>query len=356
MKRIVRTLAMMTFAMVVMMACTLKNEPMTNRIRFVDIVTPTPLISLTVKDYPGRVKESDHINLAFKTGGQIERIGVRVGDRVEKGQFLANIDSSDYVLGLRNYEVQYRQMKGEVERLKTLYEKRSVSENDYEKAVAGLEQLEIAVEGSRRKVAYTSLHAPASGVITDVFYSASELVDAGMAVFSLLADSEMEVFFDIPVAEYLERDNFGKICCVASFAPDISMPMRVLSVTPKADNSQLYRVYLAFNDTVCGHITPGMTVSVKVEKHNRNKCGVSIPISSVCVLEQEPFVWVVDDSGILRKRKVELGSIDKNGCVIVRSGLNETDTIVKTGVSALQEGEYVRVLPRPSETNVGNLL
>lgn len=342
-------------ASIALAACTSKNEMSEETTRCVEVITPAPLDNLTIKNYSGRVKESNQIKIAFKTGGQIERIAVSEGERVNKGQFLANIDSIDYVLGLRNYEIQYRQLRDEVERLHTLYENRSVSKNDYEKAVAGLEQLEIAVEGNRRKVAYTNLYAPASGVITDIYYSASELVDAGMVVLSLLADNELEVTFDIPMAEYLQRESFGKVWCSMTVEQDKLIPMRIVAITPKADNSQLYRVQLAFENDEVNQITPGMTVSVKIEKQELQN-GVKIPMSSVCKNEKESFVWTITKENVLTKQSVLLGSVDIDGNIVVISGLSGDERVVKAGVSYLHDGENVRVLPPPSETNVGNLL
>lgn len=342
-------------ASIALAACTSKNETTVEKTRCVEIITPTPLNDLTIKSYSGRVKESNQIQVAFKTAGQIERIAVSEGDRVNKGQFLANIDSVDYVLGLRNYEIQYRQLSDEVERLHTLYKNRSVSKNDYEKAVAGLEQLKIAVESNRRQVAYTNLYAPASGVVTDIYYSAAELVDAGMAVLSLLADNELEIVFDIPVSDYLQRESFGRIWCSTTVEQDKLIPMRIVSITPKADNSQLYRVQLAFEDGIENQITPGMTVSVKIEKQEGQN-GVMIPMSSVCKNNKEPFVWILTEENVLTKQAVTLGSIDSNGNIVVVSGLDGDERVVKAGVSYLHDGESVRVLPQASETNVGNLL
>ena len=355
MRKYFKLLAISALAVMLLATCGSKKGTSTNSTQCVEVISPTPLDTVATKNYTGRVKESEQINVAFKTGGQIKKINVRVGDHVAKGQLLANIDSSDYVLGLRNYEIQYHQLNSEVKRLKSLYEKRTVSENDYEKAAAGLEQLAIAVEGNRRRVAYTMLYAPASGVITDVFYSAGELVDAGMAVFSLLADHEMEVIFDLPVAEYQQRNNFSKIWCYTSLEPDKLLPMRILSITPKADNSQLYRVHLAFDTPSKNQLTAGMTISVKVEKEKQLQNGVTIPISSICKSETEPFVWVLTGDNHIRKQAVSLGNISENGQIVVTDGLKGNEMIVKVGTSSLQEGEHVRVLPQPSETNVGNL-
>lgn len=344
---------------IVLVSCHSGNGGGNDVLRCVEVVAATEQVGQGTKNYPGRVQESDQINVAFKMGGQIEKIYVRVGQRVSKGQLLAQVESSDYELELRNYEIQYQQLKDEVDRLKTLFEKRSVSKNDYEKAQAGLEQLEIAVEGYRRKVEYTKLYAPASGVITEVYYSPAELVDAGMAVFSLLAEREMKVQFDISAADYLQRANFSEFGCHPSFAPDTLFPMRLESITPKADNSQLYRTTLTFAHGADKRLTPGMTVSVeiKVESDNQEKTkGICLPVSCVRQDGEDNIVWVVDANGILHRRKVSLGEVTGQGSVNILSGLDGNERVVRAAALSLKEGEQVRVLPEPSVTNVGNLL
>lgn len=353
-----KSVAMIMLLFIVLTSCHTKNEK-DDSMRCVEVVTAVKQNGEDTKSFPGRVQESDHINVAFKMGGEIERIHVRAGQRVTKGQLLATVDSKDYELELRNYEIQYGQLKEEVARLKTLYESRSVSRNDYEKAVAGLQQLEIALEGSRRKVEYTKLYAPASGVITEIYYSASELVDAGMAVFSLLAEREMKVQFDLTAADYLQRTHFSSFCCRPSFAPDTLFPMRLESITPKADNSQLYRATLTFAHEADKRLTPGMTVSVEViiERGKlKVENGISLPVSCVRQDGEENIVWVVDTGGILRRRPVTLGEVTRHGFVLILSGLDGGERVVRAAASSLKEGERVRVLPEPSVTNVGNLL
>jgi len=354
-----KTLEMIVLSFIVLTSCHTGNGGENDVRRCVEVVPATEQVGQEAKSYPGRVQESDQINVAFKMGGQIEKIYVRVGQRVTKGQLLAQVESRDYELELRNYEIQYQQLKDEVDRLKTLYEKRSVSKNDYEKAVAGLEQLEIAVEGNRRKVEYTKLYAPASGVITDVYYSAAELVDAGMAVFALLAEREMKVQFDISAADYLQRANFSEFGCRPSFAPDTLFPMRLESITPKADNSQLYRTTLTFAHGADKRLTPGMTVSVEIKvesgKQEETK-GICLPVSCVRQDGEENIVWVVDANGVLHRRQVSLGEVTGQGTVYILSGLEGNERVVRAAASLLKEGEQVRVLPEPSVTNVGNLL
>ena len=100
--------------------------------RYVETVTPASVGTDSQKHYSGTVKEAAHVNVAFKTAGQLSKILVREGSRVTAGQLIATLDDSDYLLGVKAAESQYKQLKGEVERLRVLHEGKALSGNDYE--------------------------------------------------------------------------------------------------------------------------------------------------------------------------------------------------------------------------------
>ena len=187
--------------------------------------------------YSGIVEESHDVGLGFKTAGQLKKILVEEGDFVRKGELLAELDDVDYQLAVDALQIQYEQLKDEVARTKQLFEERSVSANDYEKATAGLQQLAIQLQANQNKLAYTKLYAPADGYIEAVNFSPAEMVDAGRAVFELLDVSHMEVTADIPASLYLQRDRFTGFECTSAYAG--KHPLRLLGITPKADGSQL---------------------------------------------------------------------------------------------------------------------
>lgn len=89
---------------------------------------------------PGTIKEGQTIQVSFKTGGQIIGLKVKEGDYVNRGQLIAVLDAADYQIALDASQAQFTQLKNEVERVKTLYERKSISKNEYEKAKAGLDQ------------------------------------------------------------------------------------------------------------------------------------------------------------------------------------------------------------------------
>ena len=91
--------------------------------------------------YPGRVKAAADVDLAFRVAGPIIRIPVQVGSFVRKGEVIAEIDPRDYELQYKATEAEYKQIKSEAERVIELYNRKSVPENDYDKAVYGLQQI-----------------------------------------------------------------------------------------------------------------------------------------------------------------------------------------------------------------------
>ena len=326
------------------------------RERSVCLTRPEALSEETVKLYSGIVKEAHEISLGFKTAGQIARIHVAEGDRVRRGQLLAELDDADYRLGVEALQVQYDQVRDEVKRTERLLEQKSVSPNDYEKASAGLKQLEVQLQANKNKLNYTKLYAPADGYIQAVNFSPAEMVDAGTAVFTLMDVSQMEVTLDIPGSLYRQRGEFVRFFCRAS-GVDEAMPLTLSSLTPKADGNQLYRLQLAFEQRPDRKLTAGQNVEVGIVVGDTASArGFAVPLQCLFQAGDSSCVWVFNPDSTVTRRQVELGDVDPEGRAVVLGGLTGDEQIVRAGVHVLQEGEKVRVIDAPSSTNVGGLL
>lgn len=325
-------------------------------IRSVSVTYPVVQGEVLEKSLSGVVKEAHEISLGFRTSGQLERLWVKEGDYVRKGQLLAVLDDADYRLEVKALQVQYDQMKEEVARTKKLFEGKSVSANDYEKAVAGLQQMEAQLQSLRNKLQYTQLYAPADCYVQKVNYSEAEIINAGSSVFELLDMSRLEVVVDIPSSIYDVRDSFIGFCGYIS-QTDEEIPLQLLSITPKADANELYRMKLTLTGKSISHLTAGMNMDVRIRmKHHLQENSVTIPLHALLREDDNTYVWVLNTDSTLQKRSVTLGNIDTNGNAFVRSGLNGDEQVVRAGVQKLREGEKVKVLGEPKKTNVGGLL
>lgn len=320
------------------------------------LTQPVALGDETTRTYSGVVSAAHEVNLGFKTAGQLARIHVTEGDYVRRGQLLAELDDADYRLAVEALQIQYDQLQDEVERTKRLFEQRSVSANDYEKAQAGLRQLGVQLQVNRNKLDYTKLYAPTDGYVQQVNFSPAEMVNTGTALLSLLDVSRMEVEVDIPAGEYLQRDRFTHFTCRAA-GVEGEVPMRLSGILPKADGNQLYHLTLAFAAQPDRQLTAGMNVEVRITSTDTTlRQGVAIPLKALFLAGDVPCVWVLGADSTVHRRAVVLDNTDAQGRAVVIDGLNAEEQIVRAGVSALDEGMKVRVVAEPSQTNVGGLL
>lgn len=341
-----------------MSSCKRAEQPEATLHRVV-LAKPVMMGKTVTRTYSGVVHESQVLNLGFKVAGQISQVYVKEGDYVHQGQLLAQIDDQDYRLGLEALQVQYDQVKDEVARSRALFEQRSLSANDFEKAEAGLRQLEIQLQGNKNKVAYTRLYAPVDGYVQMVGFSASEMVDAGMSVITLMDVSRMEVVADVPFDVYQNKaDIVGCFCRVTVFGREILWPMSMKSLLPRADGNQLYQLHLAFEENPGEMLTSGMNIEVGIESLADSAASgfLSIPLCSVFRDEGKTYVWVLNEDSTVRRRLVTLGTYVSGDSVSVLSGLSGREQIVRSGVRMLQDGELVKVLDEPAETNVGGML
>jgi RND family efflux transporter MFP subunit len=334
-----------------------RGAPAVEPVKNVKIANPTPLGATTEKYFPGVIKETAAVNLGFKAAGQILRVCVREGQRVQQGELIAELDAKDYRLQLEATEAQYAQVTAEVERVEALYRRKSVSGNDYEKAVAGKKMLAAKLQADRNMLAYTRLSAPFAGYIQSVRFEPSEMVDAGMPVATLLDVRRLLVEINLPASLYVDRESFVGFACLADVLPDKVFPLTLVSINPKADGHQLYRALLQLDPKHDARLAAGMTVRVSITcaTHAANAC--SLPLGAVFGEDGKSYVWVADTAtNRVSKREVKVEGLDGKGGVSISAGVTCSDRVVVAGAKSLRENQQVQAIPEPSEANVGGLL
>ncbi|MBR3711440.1 MAG: biotin/lipoyl-binding protein, partial [Bacteroidales bacterium] len=76
--------------------------------------------------YPGTLEEGQSVDLAFKYGGIIDRINVKEGSQVRKGQVLAHVSSPSMESTVRSAQATLTQAEDAYDRLKKVHDKGSL--------------------------------------------------------------------------------------------------------------------------------------------------------------------------------------------------------------------------------------
>lgn len=341
-----------------------KKEAPSATVHNVFVTRPASQGPARTKDYAAVVQETRSIEAGFKTGGQIAQTYAKEGDYVRQGQLLARLDAADYDLAVRQLKVQYDQMANELKRKEKLHAAHNLSDNEFENAKSALAELGVRLDMNRNKLAYTNLYAPASGYVVKRSHEVGETVNAGTTVYELMDDSALEVIVDIPVSDFVSRENFESFTGrTSNAAGSAQMPLSMLSLTPKADNNQLYQLRLTVPSAQRKQITSGMNLTVTIRQKEGSDEHSQYTLPSRAIFSNDKgdasYVWVINpaDSTISRRQVTTAQATpDAADRVTVTSGLDGRETVVRAGVRVLHQGEKVNILSQESQTNPGNLL
>lgn len=291
------------------------------------------------------IEEGKSVSAGFKTGGQIKQLTVKEGDYVKKGQTIGILDDTDYRLSLKQLETQYAQVASEVNRIEEMYRHNSVSENDYEKAKSGLQQLKIQLDMVNNQLSYTRLTAPISGHITERFMEEGEMVGAGTPVYKIVDNSGAEATVALSAGAYSMRDRIIRCIGRSPVTGDEEIPLDIISFIPDGDSNSLFKLRLKIPESYRDLLLPGMNMSVEILYNTASDLdSYLIPSRAMFERDGKTYVWAINPAdSIIIAREVTVAGAPEGQYSTVR-GLDNAGPIVAAGVHHLYDNQKVRVI------------
>lgn len=351
-------LLVLAAALALVTACTPKQEAK-EAIRPVLVQKVVPSDGVEHNVYSGEIKARHEADLGFRIGGKIVSRQAEVGSLVKKGAVLARIDPADAALNaeaaraqVAAAETEHSFAKAELERYRSLLEKRFISQavydarlNAYNSAKAKLEQLRSQYAWSRNQASYADLVADQDGVITAVNAEPGQVVAAGQAVLRLSRPEEKEVVINVPESRLNELRAAQRIAVSLWAEPGKRYRGQVREVSPNADAvTRTFTAKISVLDAGL-EVKLGMTANVLVGGVGNGGKGedrVLLPLTALMQENGQPAVWVLDAaSGKVALRTVKVGQYHENGVNVV-GGLQPGELVVTAGVHKLIPGQVVR--------------
>ncbi|QJB56740.1 efflux RND transporter periplasmic adaptor subunit [Pseudodesulfovibrio sp. zrk46] len=333
-------------------------------IRPVRVVEISGAMDKESRTFPGKVKATQEASLAFRVSGEVVRLEVKEGDRVEKGQLIAQLDQRDYLAAIADYEARLvgarsvlKEARLNIERNRKLLEDKIIAQSafdtaqsTYETSRAEVLSLEQSLRRARLNLQYTRLTAPFSGFIATKDISNHEFIQAKEEIVTLADTSALDVVMDVPESVWLRGFNSGVGEMPEAHVRFESLPGKVFPVQVKEfqttanSETQTYQVTMTMDNTEDSGVHPGMTAEVVGNMPDNGDNSVAIPFSSVVgEVEGKKFVWVLNKDNSVQKREIEIGRIMKD-MFQASKGVQPGDVIVVAGVNYLREGQKVKVL------------
>ncbi len=275
-------------------------------------------------------------NIMPQTGGRIRKINVEVGDYVQKGQILAEMDRmqmDQLALQIQNDDIEY-------ERLKGLYEEGGVSQSDFETAELAYKLRKSNYENVKEN---TILRSPINGYVSARNFDAGDMFSMAAPLFTVQQVVPVKLLVGISESEYTQVHKGDEVSLTVDALPGRTFGGKVERLYPTIDpatHTFKAEVTVKNTDRV---LRPGMYARVTVNFGTRR----SIIVPDQAVVKQEGtgtrFIYVLRSDGTVSYLPITVGRHIGQEYEVL-SGLEDGMQVVVKGQAALKDGVKVNVL------------
>ena len=343
-------------------------------------------VTATVQQWPsiyeaaGTVRARTSVAIAAKWMGYVREVNVRVGDRVRQGQLLVSLDARDLDASANRAAAARNEVRNAIpeadsavvaakagldfaqstfRRMNELYEKKSISDQEFDEASAKRKAAQAAFEMARAKRAqldaklaqageevqssqvarsYAEIVATFPGIVTSKSVDLGSLATPGVALLTIERDGYR---LEASVEESkLSSIRLGQPAAVTLDGISRTFDTRVSEIVPVVDAAS--RAYIAKLDLPpLRDLRSGMFGRAAFKLGTRQV--VAIPFAAVSERGQLESIFI-EENGVARTRLVTL-SEKTNDQVEVLSGLTAGEKIIFPVPRGMADGTRVEVAP-----------
>ena len=324
-----------------------------------DLARPVKLFNVTAEtivkelNYPGRVRASRRVDLAFRVAGPLIELPVNEGQNFKKGELIARILPRDFETEVAKARASELDARQQFQRYRDLYVKKQVSKADFDKYKSQADIALARLQDAKNSLSDTYLKAPFDGVIAVRYVENYEDVLAKEPIVSIQDISKVEVLVDVPesVMTNIKQGSAKNIIAEFSVAPGKQYPLTMREFSTQADpRTQTYQVTLLMTQPEDITVLPGMTANVAGTTGAAPEEVTRIIIPAMAVFADETgnsHIWTVNrETMTVHRRQVTAGTLSGASDILIISGLEPGETIAVSGVTQLRENMKIRDLAK----------
>lgn len=315
-------------------------------------------------------------NTNVQAGAGQPQVTIHEGDFVTRDTLLFQIDPAPYQLAQEQAEGTLQATRAQLERFKLdlarareLLNTRSISQADYDLAVANvneasgqIENLKAAVDRAKLDLQYTQVVSPIDGLLGRSLITNGNLISADSTVLStVISSNPIYVYFNVDersLLDYRERIRSGSVKSARDAKIEIRLGLInetgyphvgyidfVNNTTDAATgNTQLRGTF----ENADGALSPGLFARI-LSPFTAEYEAVMVPTRALGMDQQGRNVMVIQD-GKAKRQSVDLGEIHGENTV-VKLGLKGDETIVLSGLQRVRNGMAVKIKSPTDDKN-----
>jgi RND family efflux transporter MFP subunit len=292
----------------------------------------------------GKVDGDQNAAVFAEAPGTISSKFADVGQKVVKGQVLAQIDDQQYRSQMQGLETQYKFATDLYDKQKRLWDQKIGSEVQYLQSKTNKESLEKQISSLKQQVDKFKIKSPIDGTIEECNIKVGGVVspDPRLAAYRVVAFKNLKVSAEVSEA-YSAKVKVGDKLIV--LFPDINKQYETKVDFVSKYINPVNRTFIIetkllndFND-----LKANMIAIVQINDYHSDNA-IQVPMNVIQTDLTGSYVYVVrskDKYNAAFKQPVTLGT-SYNGVAEILKGLAVGDKVISVGYQELVDGEYIR--------------
>jgi RND family efflux transporter MFP subunit len=292
----------------------------------------------------GVVIAEDLVQVTSEIPGRIKQLFIKEGDRVTKGQKIAALDLESLGKQLDELQTALELAQTVYDKQKRLWEQNIGSEIQFLEAENGVERLKKSIATLEFQISKGIIFAPRGGVIEQVLLQTGEMAGGGMPIVQILDDNQLKVEGNVPET-LLKSVGVGD---------EVEVEFPILEEKVKGVIRQIGRVIDPSNRTFKIEIDipnqkwlkPNLLSFILINDYSELNV-LKVPLDLVQQdVSGDRYIMVMEEKGgshLAVKRVVETGPAF-GGEIVVRSGINASEMLIKEGARSLIDGQKITLV------------
>lgn len=292
----------------------------------------------------GKVQAMHKSEVVFPIMGHIENIFVRTGQKIQKGNLLAQLDNNDlkHECDMLRQDIARAWLQMEAKLVSLGYSMADSSRLSAElwsnlQIENGLPGLRLRLQLAERKLNQTRILAPISGVVANLEAQPNNPTANYKKLCTIIDDENLEVKFPILEAEITSIQTGNSVLVLPLYNPDQTYNAKIAGINPEVDEKGLIWGFARISGKP-GSLIEGMKVKVFIKRSIPGQ--LVVPKSAVVDRQNRQVVFAYKNS---QAYWIYVDIINENArqYAIEKSGVMPGDTIIVTNNFDLAHLEQV---------------
>jgi len=289
----------------------------------------------------GSLRARREVKIINQEEGRITRLPYFEGDRVRKGQVVAQLDDELLVAQLGRVQATLHKAELDAKRVRGLVKRKLSSEDELARVETELEVAQADQRVLQTRIGYSRISSPIDGVVTQRLSEPGNFAERFTHILTIADPASLitEVSVSGMILASLKLGEQAEVRIDA--LGDTTYVGHVTRIHPSLDPVTRQGIVEVELKPVPTGALPGQLCLVTFSTEIRQR--LSIPFRAIRRDRDSEFVYVIDDKDEVTQRKIRSGQRIGEQVEII-DGLNENDRVVSKGFLGLQAGTKVKVV------------